>query len=384
MEVNHDELATKVGNLMLEKIRSQDPAWRQVFSSTIHRIGDWEWPRPDYVCQDNVLNATYALEFKPPGQPKREYLTGLGQSLSYLQRHDYAGLIIPENAIDNFKICDFINTTLSSDEFLDICLSLISYDANLINSSPERAIRLVKSIEAKRATTVLHKVKATQTFWSWWRDISNFEIFLLLDLSDYFRKEPGDIYSSKIFDKFWDLMNQGKTFTWEGTPRSKSGTSKKSEKQNYKIPLFHLDLWSQSEGRLTFKGYRLLTIGKIYRPDSSEFLDYLTYLVLVDGKHLELINEVQGFRRRGKIPSASKDFLFKFEQYLDSKGFIGPRKPGRRTTGMKPSYIRDEPKLWNKLKLLESDGRNYFIPGRGYSFNWNRITYILRKDFSMY
>lgn len=36
----------------------------------------------------------------------------------------------------------------------------------------------------------------------------------------------------------------------------------KSEKQNYKIPLVQLELWSRSEGRLTDLGFELLEIGK--------------------------------------------------------------------------------------------------------------------------
>ena len=87
--------------------------------------------------------------------------------------------------------------------------------------------------------------------------------------------------------------------------------------------------------------------------------------------------------------SSQKDFLteksFKigFDKFLESNNSIGPRKPGRKTTGNKNAYIRDEFKLWNKLGLLKNrkGGNGYFVKGRGIEFNWSRITDILTKDF---
>jgi len=107
----HDSEATRYGNIIKQQIRIGDPEFKQIFSSDIVRIGYWDWPRPDYVCFDERLNATYALEFKPPEQNKREYVTGLGQALSYLQHHTYSGLIIPFIADDGFKIAEYIRST---------------------------------------------------------------------------------------------------------------------------------------------------------------------------------------------------------------------------------------------------------------------------------
>jgi|MDTC01.3.fsa_nt_gb hypothetical protein len=384
MSNSHDELATKAGNVILQKIRKQENGWKQVFSSAIHRTGGWDWPRPDYVCADKTLKATYALEFKPPGQPKREYLTGLGQSLAYLQGYNYAGLIVPSKSVDNYPIADFINTTLSSGEFAEIPISLFTYDITSIVNTPESSVSILKEIKKNRSSAIVHKTAERKTFWCWWRDMSNYELFQLMELSDSYRSITGDIYSKKIFDKFWGLLTSGKTKMWDGKPRNKADTSRKNEKQNYKIPLFQLDLWSQAEGRLTFKGYKLLSIGKIYGPNSPEFIDYLTYLVLVDGKHLELINEFQEFQNinTGKIANKSEKFALELENHLDKKGLIGKRKPGRKTTGAKGSYLRDETKLWNKLSLLKREKSKLFFPGEGYKFDWERITKIISKDFN--
>ena len=59
----HDASATLYGDTILTKIRNADPDFKQIFSTSIVRTGDWDWPRPDYVCYDEELKVTYALEF---------------------------------------------------------------------------------------------------------------------------------------------------------------------------------------------------------------------------------------------------------------------------------------------------------------------------------
>ena len=333
----HDTEATFYGDFIIGKIRCADPVYSQVFSPSVIRIGDWDWPRPDYVCYDETNKVTYALEFKPPHQSKREYLTGLGQSLSYLQSHTYAGLIIPYFADDGFPIARFVNQTLSSQEFDQITLSLFAYN-------------------------------------------DHFELYDLLNLSFLYGDQPGDIYSEYVFPHFYRMMLDQKTKQWDGSPRNKkhSDASMRAEKQNSKIPLVQLELWTREEGRLTDSGFKLLEIGKKYGPDSKRFFDYLAYLLLVVGRHLDLINLVDKFQKLQTVASSSQEHALALEQFLDDNGCIGARKPTEVTTGAKVSYMRDEMKLWNKLGLLEKrNTRDYFFPGIGYKFNWERITNIL-------
>jgi hypothetical protein len=175
-------------------------------------------------------------------------------------------------------------------------------------------------------------------------------------------------------------MVEKKTRQWDGTPRDKTGSvaSMKSEKQNYKIPLVQLELWSRSDGRLTDRGFKLLEIGKKYGPNSKKFFDCLAFLVLVNGRHLDLINLVEKFQKASGVSTESKDHALALEVFLSDNGCIGKRKPTAVTTGAKNSYMRDEMKLWNKLGLLYSySKKSYFFPGEGYKFNWERITEVL-------
>ena len=371
----HDESATLYGDQILARIRAADDNYAQVFSTSLVRTGDWDWPRPDYVCFDEVNSATYALEFKPPFQSKREYLTGLGQALAYLQKHTYSGLIVPYYADDGFRIAEFLANTLTSNEFANIGTSLFAYDYNT------QSIDILRPITVPRSfSTGIKTPNEVKTFWCWWRDLSHYELYDLLNLSFIYADAPGDIYSRFIYPAFYKLMVEKKTKQWDGTPRNKSGgaASMRAEKQNYRIPLVQLELWSRSEGRLTELGFELLELGKKYGPNSRKFIDRLSYLILVNGRHLDLINLVDKFQKATDIASSSKEHALDLERFLSDNGCIGKRKPTAITTGAKSSYMRDEMKLWNKLGLLYSyNSTSYFFPGIGYRFNWERITEIL-------
>lgn len=383
MGANHDLLADKAGRAIVNKIVTKENNWGQIFSSNIKKAGDFGWPRPDYVCYDYDLSQSLAFEFKPPNYSKREYLTGLGQTLSYLEKHHYSGLILPTQ-VEGFNIAEHISNILSLDVFAKHHVAVIGYDERTLDSDTNNSIKLFKSIEDERTGEII-TTSLSQTYWCWWRDISHYEIFQLLNLLDRYSSETGDIYTNYAWPKFWRLMVNRKTKTWEGLPRYKTNnqTNYKSEKQNYKIPLFQLGLIEQSEGRLTVDGYKLISIGKIFGLDSSIYIDYLTKLVLIEGKHLILIQDLEAFKNIANRRSLANQEKFRidFEQYLNANNAIGRRKPGRTTTGNKKSYVRDEFKLWNKLGLIKSTGMRYFTNGKGIEFNWSRITDILTKDF---
>lgn len=374
----HDNLAAVCGDDILTRLRAGDSNIQQIFSKKIIRSADWDWPRPDYVCIDEELKCSYALEFKPPHQSKREYMTGLGQSISYLQKHLYSGLIIPTIADDGFRIADYIATSLKAEEFKSVGLSLYCYNPADVYAG----VTLLRGIEEKRDPS---KVKAididkTETFWCWWRDCSQYELLDLLELGFLYNDNDGDIYSEKIYPEFYERLVTKRTKQWEGSPRTKkrSKQSYAAEKQNYKIPLTQLELWN--EGHLTDLGFKMLAIGKKYGPNSDAFMNALGYLILVNGKHLELIKHFEMFQKETDvpIPEKSKEFLLYAEKYLTDKGCIGSRKPTAITTDAKATYIRDEPKLWNKFDILQKATKSdYFFKNEGYKFDWHKISDIL-------
>jgi hypothetical protein len=109
-------------------------------------------------------------------------------------------------------------------------------------------------------------------------------------------------------------------------------------------------------------------------------MNALGYLILVNGKHLELIKYFEMFQNEttSPIPDKSKDFLLEVENYLTTKGCIGSRKPTAITTDAKTTYIRDEAKLWNKFDILQKATKSdYFFKNEGYKFDWHKISDIL-------
>lgn len=123
----------------------------------------------------------------------------------------------------------------------------------------------------------------------------------------------------------------------------------------------------------------MLEIGKKYGPNSDAFLNALAYLILVNGKHLELIKIFEEYQSKSVVlPEDSKNFLLGVETFLTSEGKIGTRKPTAVTTAAKVTYIRDEPKLWNKFQIMKLANKNsYFFKGEGYKFDWHKISDLL-------
>ena len=138
--------------------------------------------------------------------------------------------------------------------------------------------------------------------------------------------------------------------------------------------------YSENEGHLTDLGFKMLEIGKKYGSNSEAFMNALGYLILVNGKHLELIKHFEMFQRKASDPISdkSKEFLLDVEKYLTTKGCIGSRKPSAVKTDAKATYIRDEPKLWNKFDILQKATKSdYFFKNEGYKFDWHKISDIL-------
>lgn len=386
----HDMKADLVGHQILSKIRNKDKQFRQIFSSSTARIGWSGWPQPDFVLADiNLGNSSLALEFKPPKKSKREYLTGLGQAIGYLNEHNYSGLIVPEKSGDGFPIADFIKKLLNNPEMSEIPISLYSYDENSLNHTDVKIDILKKIKTARKHMPPSYGKKGKEVFWSWWRENSPSEIFHMLEISEKYSEEKNDIYTNHVWPEFWKKLINGQTYNWEKNPR-KINSQEKSHKQNFKIPLNQLNLHNPEDGKITPLGRKYLAIGKQFSPFSDELKTFLAQLVLINGKHLELICLLEKFQNMisDGFPMKREDFMTKFDDFLIKQGHILPeisRKPSLRTTGNKKSYIRDEIKLWNKLGFLVNHSKGkYFNKKRGLTFSISEISRVVRYNSNVF
>lgn len=267
---------------------------------------------------------------------------------------------------------------LENENLSKLCIGIIVYDkyAN---------IKVLKSFQIPDNLAVQRTETEWKSYWCWWRDSSHYEVADLLKLSLSYDKEQGDIYSQYVYPKFFNMLISGETRQWDGKPRVKkySSASYKAEKQNYKIPMCQLGFWDVETGHITIKGKKLLEIVNRFGADSDIFIDSLAKIILIDGKHLNLVKDLDEFQKDCPeyIPKSSSEFFILFDSYMTNRNSMGTRKPSAVKTGAKRSYVRDEPKLWNKLGIINTFGNGrYYQPFKGISFNWERINKILLSN----
>lgn len=370
-----------ISDYILNQIRLSKEPWVEVFMGPMRRIGDWGNPTPDYVYEDITTERSMALFFSEPGHKLNEYYQLSDAAVKILSRHDYCTIIVPRTA-DNSFVATNIEAKLYNDGLGSLPIAIVEYTPDLLASDINTAINTARSISLSQKVSIPKSKTERKSYWCWWRDASCSEVFQLLQLSDNYSDEDGDIYTDYIYPHFYEMMINGETKQWNGKPRNKkySQASFKSEKQNYKIPLVQLGLWNAENCQLTNKGKRLLSFGIINGSESDAFLMALSKIILVDGKHLDLIKDVVDFQTHNKdiIPETSEEFFALLDMYLTDHNSIGTRKPTAVKSGAKKAYVRDEPKLWNKLGVVytQSGGR-YYKPFIGIEFNWDRINEIL-------
>lgn len=374
MSYQHNVMAQAISKTLLHEIRSGRAKSWSVPSRLTRKCILWQgiadWPRPDIAFEDPVTGSTLAIEFKPPNHSKREYVTGLGQMLTYLESFEFAGLILPEKSTDGFLIAEYLNGVIRRELSIRPIL-LMSY-----NKSVDQ-LKVLRKLETRTGPTFkVPKRRGRGTFWAYWRDLSHYDLFELLRVVD---ANPGRQFNH-AYDVFWcQFRQQGKALTWEGQPRAVSiSTNNVANRINAQYSLRHCGLLSP-EGSLTGSGLSLLHIGKIYGPDSDAFLAELARAVLLDGNHLELIlwieEQARGISKKDR--ESSDAFLHAIDDALVLAGVI--RAPKNQGSG-KPTFFRDEAKLWNKLGLLENHEGGYFFPREGFRFDWRAIVSATRGE----
>ena len=376
MNSDYSEIVYRV----IEEINLHRPEWAECVKGSLTRVGDWSEPRPDYVFLDTETDKTIAVLCADSHQPRDYYDNKINNTVKILNRHSMCIIIVPE-MIEDEDSASYILSNLSDKSLDNLPLAVIEYEMK----NDQWSYNLVKRLNAYGNALQQRTSNQYKSFWCWWRDASHYEVYDLLKLSQKYDEEEGDIYTQYVYPEFYQLMIDGKTKQWNGKPRTKSYSESgyKSEKQNYKIPLVQLGLWDTTEGRITSKGKKLLAIGDYYGPESEQFFNALSKAILIDGKHLDLIRKVYEFQRveSALLPESSSEYFLLLDDYLTQSGYIGTRKPTAVTTGAKNSYIRDEPKLWNKLGFIEALGRGkYYKPFKGIIFNWDVINKVLLSE----
>jgi hypothetical protein len=175
-------------------------------------------------------------------------------------------------------------------------------------------------------------------------------------------------------------MIAGKLRHWSGQPRQVTNTSRNQEAwgKNYRNFATHIG-WCGPDGKLTDGGLEALRVVHLYGSASRVFLDFLARSVLGDGKHLVLINAINELQDGMHPPVDESQWLDDIEVGLERQGLL-KRNPGRHGAAVQKvarGFLKAEKTLWRNLDLIVPRGRRVFHPGRGFIFDWSRITSLV-------
>ena len=378
----HDVLSFAVATECVRRIRTGDAAWSHIFSTAAYPSSSRTWPLPDFVLVDDANDIKAAAEFKPPNQSKREYLTGLGQAVAYTRDFHYAILIVPDFAEDDYPIAEHITNVLAQPVATGLPISVLRYDPRVLSESNAGFI-VTRPLEARTAP-LARSAPVENSFWAKWRDISPMELGTFLEyLYDEGRSnEPGTV-RDRAFESLWRDIQAGQLRHWGGGVRtvSDSAANKEAWKKNYRNFVAHIG-WSNPDGKLTEEGLVALRIVHQYGSESRMFIDELARTILTAGKHLVLINAINRFQDREALIDNEQAWLDDLETHLEDAGLL-KRNPGRHEAAIRQSargFLKAEKTLWKNLGFISTagtTGARVFHQGRGFIFDWSRITALL-------
>lgn len=378
---NHDVLAYAVATEAVTRLRAGAAPWNSIFSASVYITASRAWPVPDFVLVDSTNSLTIAAEFKPPLQSKREYLTGLGQAIAYSKDFHYGLLVLPEIADDGYPIARHVVDVLQQGPLVGVPVGVLSYSPTTF--SPHHPVFTEAHFFSPRATAPSRLAHLDNSFYAKWREMSPQEALLLLSFCYDEMRAPSSATGTirdRAFDLLWNEIQAGRVKHWAGGIRHYSAGTKTAVSKNYRNFLFHLG-WTEADGAMTKEGLDALHVGTLYGHSSRPFLDSIATAALTTGKHLILFNAISEFQDSlGSSFPNEGDWLGQLELFLEMKGLLkrNPARGAAAVAGSARQFLKAEKQFWKNLELITPRGTRVFHPGRGFIFNWSRITDLLQ------
>jgi hypothetical protein len=109
MSLNHHIFAKVATDEILIKFKKAEWKCANGYGQDFYRVGtSVDFPSPDAAFYDPKNKIIVSFEFKPPTETKRGILTGVGQSIAYLQDSDISYLIAPR-MLENYHLVQYLN-----------------------------------------------------------------------------------------------------------------------------------------------------------------------------------------------------------------------------------------------------------------------------------
>lgn len=128
-----------------------------------------------------------------------------------------------------------------------------------------------------------------------------------------------------------------------------------------------------------------MRVATSYGPSSQVFRDTLARTVLDQGKHLVLITAIESFQQQRtgiKAFEGSQTWTEEVERNIEERGFIkhNEGKHAAAVAGVERNFFKAENQLWYQLGFIKRLGDRSYHPGRGYVFDWSRITDLVKSS----
>jgi hypothetical protein len=403
MLLNHHILAKIATDEVLSKFKKTEWKCANGLGQNFYRVGtSADFPSPDAAFYDSTNKVTVFFEFKPPSETKRGILTGVGQSIAYLQDSDISYLIAPI-MLEDYQIGQYLTDLYVNQITANIPAGLILYE----NNNPSK-MNLAQNVNELKVKVGKNKIPKEERFWAKHVDLP-IPLFHLI-LHYYYLSKTNQIVGDP-FAKCWQermipstILEDFKTanikdmsnkpiMTVAGTKEMTyleknilklkgSFNEKRRELEQMISTQYSGDNYYNSvkknlisfvrnmhmidsENRLTESGFKLYHLGLVNGSTSKIFEDYFTKELLTIGHHLDLILDFESLMQKNLSADANQIFTSMEIEY-ENKGYI-KRNPNRMNTDKsKVGFLKYEKILWKALGLIDAN----------YAIQWRKITEI--------
>jgi len=375
MSLSHDELADMLSRTILNN-------YRDIFGDVFIANVSMDFPKPDFIyvpigmrgIKIKDIEATLgqttltggrvplpvSFEVKTPFVYKHEYITGIGQAISYNSLFPLSYLIIPNINMEGFEVSEFILNIVKAN---DLKMGIFTYQFD----DPENVKLTKKALVVKtQARRVKESVKGIRRSYSYWRETTPEEVYEALKISKELETSREINILNRVLEKLWtDVLSSR-------FPRT---TRKSSFLLNYKLFLIQNAL-IDANGRLTVIGRHTLTLGELFGKDSETFREAVTYVMLKYGGHYILLSKIyEEQRRMDEELSSWKTWADKIVERLREQNYYIS----------KDDFRIDLPRmLYAYERYFCGIAEKTFIEGKGITINYPKIVEILDRGSKYY
>jgi len=410
----HDSTGKEVVDSVLKKFKEGDWTCCENMGKDFYRTATPKThPSPDHAFADDTNKIMLTFEYKPQTESKRGILTGLGQSIAYLNKSDISFLVIPKKLVENDYDIELAMKAIFEKQIVGkLPIGLIVFD----NDYPSK-VSMIHNVDSLLGRKKVEQ-KYSGRFWAKHQDlpISLFHLILHYYYLKKTNQEKGDAlancWKQKLFQsKSLRTLNPTdvkdvrgeviKTVSGKKNIRFMEKNLAKARKlvgksrvdaiaklkndantdfngdnyynsvmtKNFLTFLQHVGVVADKD--LTDYGVKLYHLGLTNGPNSKIFRDHFLKCVLEEGRHLDLIFDLEKLCNVHRGKKTTEEIKKLMEKEYEDKGMV-KRNPHRIVNSTsKTGLFKYEFILWNSLSVTEKTKGKPDL-----AFNWKKITEV--------